>query len=140
MEGVTLYVGILAAVTTIIVLAAWPPRPWLVAVLIAGPAIGVLALYEVWPLVLLGWLPVLGVAYLYLLIPPLLPWRKRWASLGVPGVVMILCVILAMSGGPAVATYLLLPFVASATAPIVAVTNRRSTATRPSTSGPSHSP
>jgi hypothetical protein len=119
------YALTVGAVTLAVVIATWPPRPWPALLLSAGPVVSVLAVAEVWPFDLIGWIAVLGVAYLYLVAPPLIPWRRRWARYLVPATCLFVCAGLVIFGGGLVmAVYLALPILCAAGAIIVAVLDR----------------
>lgn len=46
-----------------------------------------------------GWPATIGVGYAFLLVPPVLPWRRRWSSRAVPASVLVICGVLALAAG-----------------------------------------
>lgn len=110
--------------------AVWPPRLWQAALLMAGPAITLAAVLEVWPVPLLGWVSDIGVAYAVLTVAPALPWRRRWARLAIPATTAVVCAtfIGAAGGDPAVVFYLAPPLllaVASLTVALLRLRGKR---------------
>ena len=91
------YLGIVGSLVLVMACAMWTPRWWQWACLAAGPLITVLAVADVVWVQPLGWLATIGVAYTFLVVPPLLPWRRRWAAWAVPALVVILCSVLAVA-------------------------------------------
>src|SRR3712207_2927776 len=71
--------------------AVWPPRPWQIALVLAGPLITLAAALAVWPFSYLGWLAAFEVPCAVLLIAPVLPWPRRWAQLAIPATVRAIC-------------------------------------------------
>ncbi|QKE82837.1 hypothetical protein [Arthrobacter sp. NEB 688] len=91
--------------------ALWPPRRWQAALLVAGPALAALAAAGFPGVERLGWLLVLGVPWALALVLPLVPWRREWARLAIPLVVLALVVtgIALARGAVAAVVYLGLP-------------------------------
>lgn len=122
MELLIGYLLVVGTISLVIAIAAWPLRPQLVLLLLTGPAISALAAREVWPFRILGWIAVLGVAYLYLLLPPLIAWRRRWARYLVPAACLSACAgLVAFGGGWVMAVYLTLPILCAGGALVVAM-------------------
>ena len=130
MTGTAAYLLAVLPVTAVVLGATWPPRWWHVALLAAGPALTALAVAGVAPFDRLGWIATVGVAVAFLLVPPILPWRRRWARSAVPAVVLAVSgALVALAGGePAVALYLAPPVLVALGALGVHAVNRHADA------------
>ncbi|GGK41322.1 hypothetical protein GCM10010124_37730 [Pilimelia terevasa] len=108
-----IFIYVLAVVPVLVVaaVAVWPPRPWQVALVLAAPLITLAAVLGVPLFENLGWLSTIGVPYAVLTVAPALPWRRWWASLAVPGTVLMVCAIFVIVAEalPEVLFYLALP-------------------------------
>ena len=93
------YLGVVGPLVVVMGCAMWAPRWWQWAGLAAGPLVTVLAAADVAWVQPLGWLATVGVGYAFLLVPPLLPWRRPWARWTMPATVLLLCSILAAAAG-----------------------------------------
>lgn len=127
MTFVGAYLVVVLPLVVVMLAAVWRPRAWQVVAILAGPTVTALAFAEA-PLVgRLGWLASVGVLYAFLVVPPVLPWRRRWARPAVPTVVLLLCGVLlaAADGNAAAVLYLGLPTLVSVGALAVLVVDRR---------------
>lgn len=125
MNFVAIYLLVVLPMTLVVLLAVGWPRPWQVVLLLLGPAVTGLAVAGAEPFALLGWIAAFGVPYLYLLVPPMLPWRRPWARVAVPVTTLVLCAALALLMGVEVAFfYLAFPLLAALGALVVDAVNR----------------
>jgi hypothetical protein len=121
------YLVVVVPLVVVMLAAVWRPRVWQLIATFVGPTVTALAFAEA-PLVgRLGWLASVGVLYAFLVVPPVLPWRRRWARRAVPSIVLLLCGVLlaAADGDAAAALYLGLPMLVSVGALAVLVVDRR---------------
>lgn len=85
------YVAVVVPLVIVMVIAVWRPRFWQWTSLLIGPLITALATAEVPGIRQIGWPATVGVVYAFLLVPPLLPWRRRWARWAIPAIVLLTC-------------------------------------------------
>lgn len=69
--------------------AVRPPGPAHLVLLLGGPVLAAAAAGGVPGVERLGWVAVIGIPYAYLLVLPVLPWRRRWARVAIPAVVLV---------------------------------------------------
>ncbi|WP_299444377.1 hypothetical protein [uncultured Phycicoccus sp.] len=107
--------------------AVWRPRPWQVALILAGPLVSALAVVGVSPAKDLGWVATIGVGYLFLVVLPVLPWSREWARTAMPLVVLAISGLLVglAQGSPAILVVVALPATLSLGALVVAALSRR---------------
>lgn len=126
----TRVLGYLAAVVPLVavaVAALWPPRWWQMALLVGGPVLSGLSVLEVAGLQYLGWIAVFGIPYAYLIVLPLVPWRRAWARVAVP---LTVITVVGLYVGLArfevgVTFYLAMPFVAAVVGLVLGAVPRR---------------
>lgn len=130
------YLFIVVPLVIMMAVAMWPPCWWQWAALLVGPLVTTLAVAEVPVIPSIGWLATIGVAYAFLLVPPVLPWRRRWGRWSIPATVLLICALLAAAARfeAAVLFYLGLPALFSIGALVVMVLtllHRRNSASAP---------
>ncbi len=103
MTGEKAYLLVVAPLVVLIFAAVWRPRVWQLLTILAGPTISALAIAGAPLLDYLGWLATLGVPYAFLVVPPVLPWRRRWPRWAVPSTVLLICGVLILAAEGAVA-------------------------------------
>lgn len=110
------YFLIVVPVLAVVTAAVWPPRPGSAALILAGPLITLAAVAGIPLFEQLGWLAVIGVPYAVLVVPPVLNWRRPWATVLVPGTVLVICggFMIVSRGEAAVVFYLSLPVILAA--------------------------
>lgn len=126
---VTFILGYLAVVVPLVAMAVaalWPPRWWQVALLVGGPVLSGLSVLEVAGLQGLGWIAVFGIPYAYLIVLPLVPWRRAWARVAVPlTVIAVVGLFVGLAGFEvAVVFYLAMPFVAAVVGLVIGAVSR----------------
>ena len=85
------YLVVVVPLVVVMVIALWWPRWWQWTSVLIGPLITALAAAEAPGIRQTGWPATIGVAYAFLLVPPLLPWRRRWARWAIPAIVVLIC-------------------------------------------------
>ena len=98
MSITVIYLVAVVPVLAVAVAAVWPPRPRQVLALLAAPLVTFAGAAGVPPFELLGFYTYIGVAWLVLLVTPLLRWRRSWARVAVPATVLLTCAGLVVLG------------------------------------------
>jgi len=93
------YLAVVAPLVIVMAFAMWRPRWWQWAFLLVGPFCTTLAAAEVPGVGQVGWPASIGVAYAFLLVPAVLPWRRRWARWAISAIVLLDCGFLAAAAG-----------------------------------------
>ena len=121
------YFAVIVPLVAVAVAALWPPRWWQVALQVSGPVLTGLAALEVAGFDYLGWIAVLGIPYAYLIVMPLVPWRRDWARVAMPVIVMaVVGIIVGLARFEvAVVFYLAMPFAAAVLGLVLLAVSRR---------------
>ncbi len=110
-----LYLLIVVPLTLFATAAVWVPRPWQWVLLYGGPLVTLLGVNGVPGFDRLGWVAVFGIPWAYLVVLPLLPWRREWVRTVLPVTVLTLVVFIVgiSRADVAVTFYLAFPAVAA---------------------------